>query len=118
MSKALDSPMTPRIGGVAAHRCFNHDQREAVAVCLECTRTFCRECVTEHDDRVICASCLRALVQQEQKQRKPLRALLLLLQGAFGFLVLWLFFFTLGQMLLQMPSEFHDGSDLAESAAP
>ena len=39
-------------------RCFNHMLREAVACCPECRRYFCRECVTEHEDKVLCAACL------------------------------------------------------------
>ena len=37
-------------------RCFNHMLREAVACCPECRRYFCRECVTEHEDKVLCAA--------------------------------------------------------------
>lgn len=40
-------------------RCFHHETREAVCRCPRCRRSFCRECVTEHDDRLVCASCLR-----------------------------------------------------------
>lgn len=110
------SPLTP--GAVAARRCFNHHDREAAAICLECSRTFCRECVTEHDDRVICASCLRSIGEQQQSTRRPLRLAALLLQSIAGFLIVWFFFFALGQLLLQMPSEFHDGSTTVDDATP
>jgi hypothetical protein len=43
---------------VAHQRCLHHHEREAVARCPECGHYFCRECITEHDERVICASCL------------------------------------------------------------
>jgi hypothetical protein len=102
---------------VASQRCFNHHQREAAAVCLECSRTFCRECVTEHDDRVICASCLPSIASGDPRRSTSLRHLLLALQGLLGFALLWLTFFALGQMLLQMPTEFHDGTDPTESAS-
>jgi len=39
-------------------RCHHHQFREAAARCPECGRYFCRECITEHADRVLCASCL------------------------------------------------------------
>ncbi|MDA0322791.1 MAG: rhomboid family protein [Verrucomicrobia bacterium] len=115
MSETLNSSPAH---GVTSQRCFNHDQREAAAVCLECSRTFCRECVTEHDDRVICASCLPTIASRDAGRSTSLRPLLLALQGLLGFALLWLSFFTLGQILLQMPAEFHDGADPAESALP
>ena len=37
--------------------------REAVARCPECTQFFCRECITEHDDRVLCSACLKKLAR-------------------------------------------------------
>ena len=43
---------------LAHQRCFNHALREAAARCPGCGNFFCRECVTEHDDRVLCAACL------------------------------------------------------------
>ena len=42
-------------------RCFHHSHREAVARCPECRQFYCRECVTEHDYRVICATCLKKI---------------------------------------------------------
>lgn len=40
------------------NRCANHDSREAVCRCPACGRAFCRECVTEHDELLLCASCI------------------------------------------------------------
>ena len=34
-------------------RCLHHPAREAVALCPECRRFYCRECVTEHAGRMI-----------------------------------------------------------------
>ena len=53
-------------------RCFNHAAREAVARCPACGHYFCRECITEHDDRVICAACLRKLARVPLLQRRGL----------------------------------------------
>jgi hypothetical protein len=91
-------------------RCINHKFREAVARCPECRRFFCRECVTEHDDKVLCASCLR-------KQLKP---------GAYGFhgaqwifrlgnftvgiVLLYVLFYYFAQILLALPTDFHEGT--------
>ena len=44
---------------ISAARCFNHADRMAAARCLTCQRSYCRECVTEHDGRLTCAACLR-----------------------------------------------------------
>jgi hypothetical protein len=41
---------------ITQQRCLNHMLREAVARCPECSRFFCRECITEHEDKVLCAS--------------------------------------------------------------
>ena len=48
---------------LAQSRCFQHAGREAVARCPECERFYCRECVTEHEGRMICRSCLDTLLQ-------------------------------------------------------
>lgn len=53
-------------------RCFNHATREAVARCPECSQFFCRECITEHDDRVICSACLKKLARVPLLKRPAL----------------------------------------------
>src|ERR1043166_5979979 len=58
-------------------RCLNHSFREAVARCPECKRYFCRECVTEHDDRLICAACLKKLSRPAAARRVRWAGLLL-----------------------------------------
>ena len=42
-------------------RCLNHSLREAAVQCPSCKRFFCRECITEHDDRVLLAEAVRIL---------------------------------------------------------
>ena len=91
-------------------RCFNHAAREAVARCPECGRYFCRECVTEHDDRMVCAVCLRKLTREESADRSAFGRLLRLLQCACGVLVAWFFFFLVGESLLRLPASFHEGT--------
>lgn len=91
-------------------RCFNHGLREAVARCPECGRFFCRECITEHEDRVICASCLSRLVEPSPVKRFRLVVLLTFFQCFIGFLVLWLCFYYLGRTLLLFPTSFHEGT--------
>jgi hypothetical protein len=95
---------------LAQQRCFNHATREAAARCPECKQFFCRECITEHDDRVVCASCLIKLTHKPLAQRFALARLLLVAQCVFGLLVTWYFFFLIGQSLLKLPNSFHEGT--------
>ncbi len=91
-------------------RCLNHALREAVARCPVCRQFYCRECITEHGDPVICAACLRKISRPTLVRRFRLAGLLRLAQGAVGILLAWLFFYWVGQGLLALPSAFHDGS--------
>jgi hypothetical protein len=95
-----------------SRRCLHHPDREAVARCPECGRFFCRECITEHEDRIICASCLTALTDRAAKPERSSRlpSLFRILRAGSGLFVAWLFFYMLGHYLLTFPSDFH--SDL------
>jgi hypothetical protein len=95
---------------LAHQRCFNHAGREAVARCPECGHYFCRECITEHDDRVVCAACLKKLTRQPLTRRTAFARLLRLGQCAFGIGVAWFFFFLIGEGLLKLPDSFHEGT--------
>lgn len=91
-------------------RCFNHATREAVARCPECRRYFCRECVTEHEDRVLCAACLKKLARLPHTKRSALVGLLRVGQCALGVLIAWFFFFLIGEALVSLPDSFHEGT--------
>ncbi len=92
-------------------RCFLHADREAAARCPKCRRMFCRECVTEHGDRMLCAACLAAPVAANSAPRRGLlRALGSLLQAAVGLALCFLFFHELGRFLLNMPGTYHEGT--------
>lgn len=91
-------------------RCFNHMLREAVACCPECRRYFCRECVTEHEDKVLCAACLRRKISPALAGRTRFSGLTRLVQFFLGAMLLWIFFYYLGQILLSLPSSFHEGT--------
>lgn len=95
-------------------RCFHHSLREAVARCPECRQFYCRECITEHDDRVICASCLRQLAVPAKGGGKSLAWLAPSLQCAAGLVLLWVIFYFLGAALLSIPSSFHEGTVWAD----
>ncbi len=91
--------------------CYHHPKREAVARCPECRHFFCRECVTEHDDRMLCSRCLdQQTTAASIRTRRWGRVLATPMQGLVGFLLLWYLFFLLGQTLLAVPHTFHEGT--------
>ncbi|MBW1988384.1 MAG: B-box zinc finger protein [Deltaproteobacteria bacterium] len=90
----------------AAARCFIHPDREASARCLACGSTFCKECVTEHKGRVLCAACISG--GAGAAGRKRVRAVLALgIQAVGGLAVAWMFFHYLGLALASLPSSWH-----------
>jgi len=95
---------------LANQRCFNHAGREAVARCPECRQFFCRECITEHDDRVLCTACLAKLARVPFAKRPAFVRVLRLARCAFGILMAWFFFYLIGELLLKIPSSFHEGT--------
>ena len=95
---------------LSQQRCSNHATREAVALCPECRRCFCRECVTDHEDRVICAACLKKLARPSLTHRRSFARTRRMVQCLFGVVTAWFFFYLLGQVLLTLPSSFHEGT--------
>jgi hypothetical protein len=96
-------------GKLIRQRCFHHASREAVARCPECQRFFCRECVIEHDDRLLCSACLAQQARPSFAKRYHLGGLVKALRLVLAFLALWWCFYLLGQMLLHIPGAFHEG---------
>src|SRR5277367_645482 len=89
-------------------RCVNHPQREASARCPECGKFYCRECISEHDDRILCASCLARIVIKKDAGTPmwtwaPQVGLALLAVATVYFI-----FLLVGNFLLSFPSDFHD----------
>ena len=91
-------------------RCFNHLLREAVARCPECRRYFCRECVTEHEDKVLCAACLDKKNNPDAFGLTRSIRFSRMIHFLLGGMLLWIFFYYLGQILLALPSAFHEGT--------
>ena len=98
------------MSALAHQRCFHHSLREAVARCPECRQFFCRECITEHDYRVICAACLKKMSVSGAIQRGSLAWAWPFVQVSVGVCLVWLFFYFLGAALLSIPSSYHEGS--------
>jgi len=96
---------------LARRRCFNHAVREAAARCPECQRFYCRECVTEHEGRVLCVSCIaKSLPTETAKQTGRLGPFVGLLQYTAALLILWVVFFSIGRAILYVPSTFHESA--------
>jgi hypothetical protein len=83
-------------------RCWNHEAREAVCRCPACGRSFCHECVTEHDQRFLCAACLSGMSgvrpggQSRRGAWRSFRSGGVLLAG---FLLAWIFFYGAAESL-------------------
>src|SRR5579863_9940569 len=90
---------------LARQQCFNHPGREAVVRCPGCQRDYCRECVTEHDDRYLCSACLRLQAAKgvAAPRRLPVSALL----GLVGLLTAWTVYFAATQYLALRHSADH-----------
>jgi hypothetical protein len=91
---------------ISEQRCFNHAAREAVARCPECRRYFCRECISEHEDRMVCAQCLKRLMAKPMR-RHSFAVLMRMSQIVIGIVLLWSTFYLLGRVLLTIPTPFH-----------
>lgn len=102
--------------------CHRHPQREAAARCPECARFFCRECVTEHEGKLVCASCLakeaaadaggRSAAVAAGARRLPWAASLQLAVAIFS---LWWLAFLGARILLAIPSSVHEGNVVKEA---
>lgn len=100
--------MTPLV----EQRCFHHPAREAVVRCPGCRRFYCRECVTEHEGRMMCAACASADVQRGAR-RGSIAAWIA--GAAAGFLLAWLIFYYFGMLLERIPSDFFSEMNASES---
>jgi len=108
--------MSPSVNAITQARCFHHPDREAVARCPECERFFCRECITEHEDRVICANCLRVMADSASRTGMRTAGIRMLLHLLLSFMLAWLVFYSAGRTLLKLPTSFHEGTIWRELA--
>ena len=116
----MDAPTEPPIppppppsvssGQLIHRRCFHHANREAAAKCLECQRFYCRECVSEHAGQVLCRECIIRIAPTDNKSKKLKNFPgLSLLKFGVGLLICWYAFSLLGDIMLSLPSAFHEG---------
>ena len=85
---------------LARQQCFNHPGREAIVRCPSCRRDYCRECVTEHDDRYLCSACLRLQAAKEVRPQRHLRMPVGALLGLAGLLTAWTVYCAATQYLV------------------
>ena len=95
---------------ITHQRCLNHMLREAVARCPECGRFFCRECITEHEDKVLCASCLRKRLKPARQKYQRFRWVFRLGYFISGIVLLYVIFYYFAQILVALPTDFHEGT--------
>jgi hypothetical protein len=86
---------------LSQRRCRNHTERPAAGRCPLCAFFYCRECITEHDGRLLCAACVdkSALSTQVEKGRGWLQPAALLLAA---FLGTWLIMAVIEGLLFEL----------------
>ncbi len=106
----LSAPPGPAGERLHTRRCSRHPEREAAARCPACGGFFCRECVVEHEGRLLCSACLAREAGEglPGKGRWPAFRGALELAAAAG--AAWLVFYALGSLLLSIPPAFHEGT--------
>lgn len=95
---------------MAALFCQNHPSREAAARCVSCGGSFCRECVTPYEGRMLCGGCLKekqGVVHEVNPRSFWWPALV---QMGLGIGLLWGLAWLLGRVLADMPEQFHEGT--------
>ncbi len=86
--------------GLLKHkRCFNHADREASARCPSCKNDFCRECITEHDGRMLCVNCLKKTFLKKKSQNKLIVPIIYTLMLTAALMVIFLCFIWLGRTI-------------------
>lgn len=111
----------PGVTGLHTRRCARHFAREAAARCPACGEFFCRECVVEHEGKLLCAACLAKRTAVGERRRQRLAGVRRVLRVTAGAAMLWLLFYWLGALLLKIPPDLHDGTvwkKLGESPVP
>ena len=87
-------------------RCLFHPLREAAARCPHCQGTFCRECVTDEDDKLACPPCLRRMTFPPAPKPSLARHFRQVLAGFIALACLMTLFFSLLQWRANRP-ELH-----------
>lgn len=82
-----------------------------MARCTSCGRHYCRECVAEHDNRMICGACLRRGVPAARTGgRAWFAALGRFAQTLAAIFVAWAVFYSFGRWLLRNTDSMHENT--------
>jgi hypothetical protein len=92
--------------GLRHARCLFHPLREAAARCPHCGGTFCRECVTDEDDKLACPPCLRRMAWPAAPKPSAARLFRQMLGGVTAFACMLAIFFVLLRWRVNTP-ELH-----------
>jgi uncharacterized paraquat-inducible protein A len=97
--------MTP--SSFASRRCRNHIERQAACRCPGCGFDFCRECVTEHDERLLCSRCMAELGASGTRPSRS-KTIGTIAQAVAGIAAAWIFFFLAGELTSMVVSPSHE----------
>jgi hypothetical protein len=98
------------IENLSTRRCARHPEREAAARCPSCAGFFCRECIVEHEGRLLCTSCLARETASAKARLAKWAGARRHLELAAAALAAVLVFYGIGSILLNVPPEFHEGT--------
>jgi hypothetical protein len=82
-----------------------------VSLCVECRRAYCRECVVDHDGRLICAACLVRLRAPSAGGSRALQRTFSAAGMAVTLLLCWIVFYMAGRLLMTAEPEHHGFDD-------
>jgi len=83
-------------------RCWNHEAREAACRCPACGRSYCRECVSEHEGRLLCAACLSGISAGREPGDGRWRRLAPAAMIAAAILLAWLTYWVAGESVMAL----------------
>jgi hypothetical protein len=98
------------IENIQTRRCARHSDREAAARCPSCGGFFCRECIVEHEGRLLCTSCLARVYSSATGRRGNWAGARRQFALAAAVLAAVLVFYGIGSILLNVPPDFHEGT--------
>lgn len=59
-------------------KCYNHEDRDAVGICVSCKKGICRDCAIEYNGKLYCKDCFEnAKIKREKKLARNVRKALL-----------------------------------------
>jgi len=83
-------------------RCQNHIEREAAAICMKCQNYFCKECITEYDDKMLCKNCIDDLLKKNKTTHRKKINLKQFFAIITTTLFLWIIFYSSGKFLISI----------------